>query len=162
MYALAGAFEDLGGVIVQQCHVDHVENNEIIEVKTVKGHFKASSLVYATHIPSGVNLLHLRCKPMRSYAMAFTVTDNSYPNGLIYDLYNPYHYIRTEKTGGKKYLIVGENNHKTGDIENTDSCFMKLESYIRKYFNVDEIKFKWSSLFLILPMAGLHRSYARP
>jgi Rieske Fe-S protein len=66
---------------------------------------------------------------------------------LIYDMYDPYHYIRSQKINDKIYLIVGAEDHKTGHIENTNECFLKLEEYTRKYFNVDEVVSKWSSQY---------------
>jgi Rieske Fe-S protein len=94
-----------------------------------------------------VNLLHFRCAPYRSYAIAVTLNDDAYPDGLAYDMYDPYHYYRTQIIDGKKYLIVGGEDHKTAHEENTEGCFSRLESHIRKYFDVKEVAFKWSSQY---------------
>lgn len=147
VFALAKAFEEAGGIIMQHCRVNGVENNEEILVETDSGHFKASNLIYATHIPPGVNLLHLRCAPWRSYAMAFSLKAKKYPKDLVYDMYDPYHYIRSQKVDGKTYMIVGGEDHKTAHKENTESCFRSLESYILKHFDVDEFVEKWSSQY---------------
>jgi glycine/D-amino acid oxidase-like deaminating enzyme/nitrite reductase/ring-hydroxylating ferredoxin subunit len=147
VYALADAFEKAGGVIVQHCRVTGVENNETVKVESEQGVFKAVDLIYATHIPMGVNLLHLRCIPNRSYAMAVTLTDNKYPTDLAYDMYDPYHYYRTQKVNGRDYLIVGGKDHKTAHEENTDRHFLELETHIREHFAVKEISYRWSSQY---------------
>jgi glycine/D-amino acid oxidase-like deaminating enzyme/nitrite reductase/ring-hydroxylating ferredoxin subunit len=147
VHTLAKAFEDAGGVIVQQCRVEDVEDNQTIQIKTSKGNYQSQYFIYATHIPPGINLLHLRCAPWRSYAMAVTLKDKNYPADLFYDMYDPYHYIRSQKIDNKTYLIVGAEDHKTGKVENTDGCFLKLEAYIRKHFDVDEVAYKWSSQY---------------
>jgi glycine/D-amino acid oxidase-like deaminating enzyme/nitrite reductase/ring-hydroxylating ferredoxin subunit len=147
VHALAKAFEDAGGVILQECRVEDVEENDQIQIATTKGNFQASFLIYATHIPPGINLLHLRCAPWRSYAMAVILKNKNYPADLIYDMYDPYHYIRSQKIDNKTYLIVGAEDHKTGHVENTNECFLKLEAYVRKYFDVDEVVNKWSSQY---------------
>jgi len=147
VYGLAQAFEKAGGVILQQTRVTGIEDTEGITIETANGNFRAANLIYATHIPPGVNLLQMRCEPWRSYAMSFTVKDENYPHDLIYDMYDPYHYIRSQKIDGKEYVIVGGEDHKTGDGENTEANFLRLESYIRKHFNVSEILFKWSSQY---------------
>jgi glycine/D-amino acid oxidase-like deaminating enzyme/nitrite reductase/ring-hydroxylating ferredoxin subunit len=147
VYALARAFENEGGVILQHTAVTKVDDTDIISIETENGNFRATNLIYATHIPPGVNLLHLRCVPMRSYAMAFTLKSKKYPVELAYDMYDPYHYIRSQEIDGKKCMIVGGEDHKTGEAENAEASFLRLESYIRKYFDVDEIQFKWSSQF---------------
>lgn len=148
VYALAKAFEEAGGTIVQHCRVNNVEENEsTVTVTTDEGVLQCRQFIYATHIPPGINLLHLRCAPYRSYAMAVRLKNGHYPDGLAYDLYEPYHYHRTQKVQGEHYLIVGGEDHKTAHADNTEACFLKLESYIRKYYDVEEIAFKWSSQY---------------
>ncbi len=147
VYALAKAFEEAGGVILQNCLVNDFKGDEILEIETSIGMVKARNLIWATHIPPGVNILHFRCAPYRSYAMAVTLKDEAYPDGLAYDMYDPYHYYRTQEVDGKKYLIAGGEDHKTAHEENTENCFRKLEAHVREYFNVDQVAFKWSSQF---------------
>ena len=147
VYGLARAFEKAGGVILQKTRVTGIEDTEGITVETNNGNFRAANLIYATHIPPGVNLLQMRCEAWRSYAMSFTVKDEKYPHDLLYDMYDPYHYIRSQKINGEEYLIVGGEDHKTGENENAEASFLRLESYIRKHFNVGEILFKWSSQY---------------
>lgn len=147
VYALAKAFEEKGGVFLQNCMVKEVKGDDVLEADTSLGKIKAKSLIWATHIPPGVNLLHFRCAPYRSYAIAVTLNDEAYPDGLAYDMYDPYHYYRTQIIDGKKYLIVGGEDHKTAHEENTEGCFNRLEANVRKYFNVKEVAFKWSSQY---------------
>lgn len=147
VYGIATVFEKAGGVIIQNCRVTGIENNETVLVETEKGNFKTKDIIYATHIPPGVNLLHLRCAPYRSYAMAAILADNNYPKDLAYDMYDPYHYYRTQRVNGQNYLIAGGKDHKTGHEDNTVRCFLKLESHIRKYFSVKEVPYHWSSQY---------------
>ena len=145
--ALAKAFEAAGGILIQQCRVTSVEKNDLLEINTECGKIAAEKLIYATHIPPGVNLLHFRCAPYRSYAMALKLADNNYPDGMAYDMYDPYHYYRTQEIDGEKFLIAGGEDHKTAHEENTETCFTKLESYLRKYFKIENMPFKWSSQY---------------
>jgi glycine/D-amino acid oxidase-like deaminating enzyme/nitrite reductase/ring-hydroxylating ferredoxin subunit len=147
VYGLAKAFERRGGHIKQQCRVITVTQNEQVEVKTSAGEFSCTDLVYATHIPPGINLLHLRCIPYRSYAMAVILEDEAYPESLIYDMEDPYHYYRTQIVDGQRYLVAGGKDHKTGEEANTEMRFTQLEAHIRKYFSVKEIAYKWSSQY---------------
>lgn len=146
--ALAKEFEKAGGVLLENCSVGTFENkNNALLASSSLGPVKTQYLVYATHIPPGVNLLHFRCAPYRSYAMALQLKDDQYPNGLAYDMYDPYHYHRTQAIDGAKYLIVGGEDHKTAHITNTETCFDHLEGYTRKYYNVDKIVYRWSSQY---------------
>ena len=151
VHRLAEEFEKVGGTIVQQCRVISADENETVTVETSNGKFIGRFLVYATHIPPGVNLLHFRCVPMRSYAMAVTLKDDNYPEDLLYDMYDPYNYYRSQEIDGHNYFIAGGYDHKTAHEENQGYCFLKLESHIRKYFDVKEIAYKWSSQYYESP-----------
>ncbi len=154
IFALAKQFEEAGGTILQHCRVMNWHNNEPIGIETTLGTVEARKLVFATHIPPGVSVLHLRCAPYRSYAMAVELSDDKYPDNLAYDMYDPYHYHRTQKVRGKDYLIVGGEDHKTAHEENTNACLLHLEAYVRKFYAVKEVAFKWSSQYFE-PVDGL-------
>jgi glycine/D-amino acid oxidase-like deaminating enzyme/nitrite reductase/ring-hydroxylating ferredoxin subunit len=148
IYALAKSFEDAGGIIAQDCRITGVEENDVLDISSSRGPIKASNLIYATHIPPGVNVLHFRCAPYRSYAMAVKLkNEEDYPDGLAYDMYDPYHYYRTQEIDGEKYLVVGGEDHKTAHEENTEGRFLALEAYIRQFYEIDRIAFKWSSQY---------------
>jgi hypothetical protein len=145
--ALASAFEEAGGIIVENCEVNSFNGSDVLEVSTTAGTIRARNLIWATHIPPGINLLHFRCAPYRSYALAVTLKNDNYPGGLAYDMYDPYHYYRTQEVDGQKYLIVGGEDHKTAHEANTEACFTRLEAYIRQHYDVDQVAFRWSSQY---------------
>ncbi|MFN8310480.1 MAG: FAD-dependent oxidoreductase [Chitinophagales bacterium] len=149
LYEMANAFQEAGGEIIQDCRVrDVASDGAMATITTSKGNIKASKVVYATHIPPGVNLLHFYCAPYRSYALSVKLEDeNSYPDDLVYDMWNPYHYYRTQVVNGEKYLIAGGEDHKTGHEENTNSCIRNLEAYVRSHFKVKQVVHAWSSQF---------------
>jgi len=147
VYALARAFENAGGVIMENCRLTDLSQKDPLEVETSRGLLKCTKLVYATHIPPGVNLLHLRCAPYRSYAMGIELEDDQYPKSMTYDMTDPYHYYRTQETEGGKILIAGGEDHKTGHEEDTELRFKNLEEYLSAIFRIREIKYKWSSQY---------------
>ncbi len=154
IYGLLAAFKKLGGELIENCRVTGVEEGDILEVETSSGKMKCNNLVYATHLPPGVNQLHFENKAYRSYAMAVRLKDGNYPDALGYDLYDPYHYYRSQELNGLQYLIVGGEDHKTGDAINTEQCFRKLESYVAQYYEIEEVAYKWSSQYYV-PADGL-------
>lgn len=146
--ALCEIFLKSGGVIIEDCVCEsHDEQDELVILSTSQGLIKAKNLVYATHTPPGLNVLHFRNAPYRSYAMAFTLKNHQYPNELGYDLEDPYHYYRTHEIDGERLLIAGGEDHKTGHAANTGECFSKLENYARTYFDVGKVKYSWSSQY---------------
>ncbi|MEO6722594.1 MAG: FAD-dependent oxidoreductase [Ferruginibacter sp.] len=147
LYGMLQAFEAEGGALIQNCRVMDIEEGDVLQVHTSLGDIKARNAIYATHIPPGVNLLHFRCAPYRSYVIGVKLKDDEYPNALGYDMNDPYHYYRTQEVDGEKYLIAGGEDHKTGHEENTDACFRRLESHLRSCFRVKEVAFRWSSQY---------------
>ena len=147
--ALAKAFEAMGGVIIQNTLIKEADEKDgVLTIKTDKAEtYKVKALVWATHIPPGKNILHLRNAPYRSYAIAVKLEHDSYPIGLAYDSYDPYHYYRTQEIDGEKYLIIGGEDHKTGHEENTHACFNRLIAHSRTFFNIKEITHHWSSQY---------------
>ena len=147
VYALAKEFEKAGGAILQDCRVENsVEANDSVTVETTQGAFQAAFLIYATHIPPHINLLHFRCAPYRSYAIAVKLNEN-FPEDFSYDMYDPYHYYRSHEINGEKYFIIGGEDHKTAHKVNTDTCFNNLEAHARKHFDVKEVSHRWSSQY---------------
>ena len=143
---LARAFTGLGGVIIENCRVHPPNDDEPIEIATPAGKLKAEKLIFATHIPPGITYLNLRCAPYRSYAMAWKLKSDL-PGSLAYDMYDPYHYYRTQKIDDTNYLIAGGEDHKTGHGSDTRECFRKLEEHVRKTFDVGEATNSWSSQY---------------
>lgn len=141
------AFESLGGIVYEHTRVgDTAWNKNGHLVQTSRGVLSAKHLVYATHIPTGINLLHLRCMPWRSYALAAELEED-YPTGLYYDMKDPYHYYRSQEVNGNTYLVAGGKDHRTGTIDNTGYCFTALEAEVRKHFRVKRITHQWSSQY---------------
>ncbi|RYG23484.1 MAG: FAD-binding oxidoreductase, partial [Chitinophagaceae bacterium] len=145
--SLTGKFQELGGILIEGCRATGLEEGDPISVNTSVSSILCRNVVYATHIPPGVNILHFRNAPYRSYVIGVKLRDGNYPKALAYDLEDPYHYYRSQKINGEEYLIVGGEDHKTGHEENTMKCFSALEEHVRKHFDVQEISFRWSSQF---------------
>lgn len=145
---LAAAFESLGGVIMQQCQFTALTEEGAYNIAaTTLGNIQAAQVIYATHIPPGINILHFRCAPYRSYVQAFTLKSGQYPEGLIYDLQRPYNYYRTHVLAGERFVIAGGFDHKTGHEANTSQVFTAQEAYYRKLFDIGRVAWTWSSQY---------------
>jgi glycine/D-amino acid oxidase-like deaminating enzyme/nitrite reductase/ring-hydroxylating ferredoxin subunit len=152
--ALARAFTDLGGVILESSFVNDTKTKDgIIEVTFGERTIKAANLVYATHMPPGITAFSFRCAPYRSYVLGVKLKDDNYPTGLAYDMQEPYHYFRTHEIDGQQYLIIGGEDHKTGH-DDPEQAFANLETYVRQYYQVDSVAFNWSSQYYV-PADGL-------
>lgn len=156
---LAEEFQKLGGIISEDTFIRSTEFKDNVHIaKTDQTTITARSIVYATHIPPGVNLLSFRCAPYRSYVLGVELATDDYPDCMAYDMQEPYHYIRTHVINGKKMLIIGGEDHKTGHAD-PETAFKNLEDYAKKYFKIKAIPFRWSAQYYTsadnLPYIGL-------
>ncbi|TWR31213.1 FAD-dependent oxidoreductase [Mucilaginibacter pallidiroseus] len=151
---LLRAFNDAGGFVLENTLIDDISKEGVLH-KCIAGdkYFYAKDVFYATHIPPKITSFSFRCAPYRSYVVAVELTNAQYPDALIYDLQEPYHYFRTHVIDGQPLLLVGGNDHKTGH-DDPDQAFADLEFYVRKYYEVASVKYKWSSQYYI-PADGL-------
>lgn len=151
---LARAIIRDGGQIYCGTHAEKIEDGEPAKVTTSSGHvITADDIVVATNTP--VNdwvIIHTKQAPYRSFVIGARVPRGSIPRGLYWDTPDPYHYIRlqdAETSGGGRgeyeILIVGGEDHKTGQEDDADNRFRNLEEWTRKRFPmVESIDFKWS------------------
>lgn len=154
IHGLLKEFTALGGVLLQQTPVRESSFEDGIYIaKSDALSIKAKKLVYATHIPPGINLMSLRNAPYRSYVLALKLKDGNYPDGLAYDMQEPYHYFRTHVLDGQRYLIVGGEDHKTGHGD-PELAFENLRKYAGQYYAVDSTAFQWSAQYYV-PVDGL-------
>jgi len=144
--SLAKAFEELGGLILENCRVKYAEYKQVILIDSPLGKIYAHHLVYATHIPPGVTQLNLRCAPYRSYAIALQI-ESDYPESLAYDMEDPYHYFRVQTIDEQKYLIAGGEDHKTGHPTLSENPFKSLEDLVSKHFKATAVSNRWSSQY---------------
>lgn len=147
LQGLVKEFRSLGGILIEGNRIQKTCFSDGIHTADAElGVFRARNLVYATHIPPGVNLLSFRCAPYRSYVLAIKLKDDNYPEGLSYDMQEPYHYLRTHVIDGQKYLIVGGEDHKTGHGDPAKS-FENLRNYAESYFNIASVDYQWSAQY---------------
>lgn len=151
---LLQAYLEAGGILVENTKIKDVKTEDGIHIaQSAQENFRSRSVIYATHIPPGINVFSFRCAPYRSYVIGVKLKNNAYPNALIYDMRDPYHYFRTHVIDGEELLLIGGNDHKTGH-DDPEKAFEDLEKYARKHFNISSIKYKWSSQYYI-PVDGL-------
>lgn len=152
--ALLRAYVELGGVYLDQTTIrETTKEKEYIVATADAQRFKVRHLVYATHVPPGINLMSVRNAPYRSYVLGLKLKQGNYPMGLAYDMKDDYHYFRTHEVDGEKYLILGGEDHKTGHGDPEES-FQNLLDFAQKYYDIASVDFKWSSQYYV-PVDGL-------
>jgi len=128
--------------------VEVKEENDRVELKLESGlTVSAGHAVVATNSPiHDLVALHTKQAPYRTYAMGFEIEAGSIDDALYWDTEEPYHYVRlTPGDDGKDILIVGGEDHKTGEADDAHARFAALTSWIKTL--VPELgpeRYRWS------------------
>jgi glycine/D-amino acid oxidase-like deaminating enzyme/nitrite reductase/ring-hydroxylating ferredoxin subunit len=146
---LAQAIVRLGGRIHCGSHVSDFENRpRRPQVKTSEKHtVTADAVVFATNSPINDWVkMHTKQASYRTYVIAVRVPRGSIPKGLYWDTGNPYYYVRLGSgPGGDSLLIVGGEDHKTGQADELERRFGSLLEWTRQHFPMaGEIAYRWS------------------
>ncbi|SFQ19009.1 hypothetical protein SAMN03159463_05920 [Mesorhizobium sp. NFR06] len=132
---LAAGIRARGGVLYADTIVDKVEEIDGgVRITTVSGFaVSARSAVVATNSPINDRAaLHTKQAPYRTFAMAFEIAHDVLPDALYWDTLDPYHYVRLQPGEGKTdFLIVGGEDHKTGQADDADDRFAGLAAWIK-------------------------------
>jgi len=154
LQGLLKAYLTAGGNLAEHTRIIKVSTDDgIHSAEAAQMTIRARNIIYATHMPPNINTMNLVCAPYRSYVLGVKLKSATYPDELVYDLQEPYHYFRSHIIDGEKLLIAGGNDHKTGH-EDPEKQMADLEKYVRKYFDVSSVKYKWSSQYYV-PVDGL-------
>ena len=152
--ALASHAKAAGVKIFEQTLVTGIEGGEPCVVETGHGRLTAGAVFMATNVPvAGFTHVHALTAPYRTYAIAFEETGR-HPDGLFWDTADPYHYTRWQDTDRGTFLIVGGEDHRVGEEEDTESCFSALGAYANEYFGKHPERYRWSGQ-IIEPHGGL-------
>jgi glycine/D-amino acid oxidase-like deaminating enzyme/nitrite reductase/ring-hydroxylating ferredoxin subunit len=152
---LARALAAAGVRLFEKTRALEVEDGEPCRVATEAGMVSARDVVVAAHVPF-VNrlLLHTKLAAYRSYAIAAHPRDGRARDGLFWDTDDPYHYIRPLTDGDDPVLIIGGEDHKVGQEDDTEERFARLASWAEARFGTDRIDARWSGQ-VIEPVDGL-------
>lgn len=144
---IAGLIRKKGGVIHTDTQVVKVENGSPCVAHTKSGHtVTADAIVIATGSPFDAGLtLHFKLAAYNTYAIALEVPPGYVPPGLFWDTEDPYHYVRTAHGTGTEYLIVGGEDHKTGQAQDQKERWAALEAWTRARFpDAGPVRHHWS------------------
>jgi len=137
LMGLAAAIASRGGRIFTDARVQSVEGGSNPSVTTETGRtVRAKAVVIATNAPlNGGVRTNLRIAAYTTYAIAGRLPASEAPEGLYWDTQDPYHYVRTQPAGeGQVWLIVGGEDHKTGQANDQTERWVRLEQWSRERF----------------------------
>ncbi|WP_254536119.1 FAD-dependent oxidoreductase [Halomarina litorea] len=144
LLALVEQFVHAGGRVFERTKVTDVDGGVPCRVETDRGTVRADDVVLATHFPiQDRGGFFARMYPKRSYVLAVTV-DGEVPDGMYYDHSDPYRSLRPHRHDGEEYLLVGGENHKTGQADAAER-YRRLAAFAREHFDVTDVRYRWST-----------------
>ncbi len=148
---LARAIEEKGGRIYTQTHAKEIEGGKQARVETSGGGVvTADAIVVATNTPvNDLVAIHTKQAAYQTYVIGARFPRGSVTRALYWDTPDPYHYIRIETVGkggaAHDVLIVGGEDHKTGQENDANKRYGALERWTRHRFPmVEVIEYRWS------------------
>ena len=146
---LARAITDGGGRIFTGSHVAKVEGGDTVTVET-DDHLTITADAACVCTNASISdyvQTHAKQAPYRTYVCAFRVPRGSIPRALYWDNADPYHYVRLETLDDDLHdaLIVGGEDHKTGQAHDMEERWRCLEEWTRERFPmVEGLTHRWS------------------
>ena len=159
MKYLAGlkrAIERNGGRIFTGTHAGKIEGGANALVETDSGFtVTADAIVIATNTPvNDIVTIHTKQYSYTTYVIGARIPRGSVARALYWDTADPYHYVRVQSVSAKDeadydLLIVGGEDHKSGQADDGDLRYANLEGWARERFPmIESIEMRWSGQVL--------------
>jgi glycine/D-amino acid oxidase-like deaminating enzyme/nitrite reductase/ring-hydroxylating ferredoxin subunit len=151
---LAHAATAHGAVVFEGTRINDVDDGDPCVLRAGAFKIKASDVFVAANVPvSNRFAIHTKIAAYRSYAIAMEADSLDLP-AMFWDTDDPYHYTRTQHFAGHTYLIVGGEDHRTGEQTETDAAYKRLITYAQTRFGQKPVRYRWSGQ-IIEPVDGL-------
>lgn len=148
--ALADLIPGDGSYVFEESKVGEFDSEK--RRAKANGHWLSYGLVIlATHNPllgeSGVisaTLFQTKLALYTSYVLGARIPRDSIPIASFWDTNDPYQYLRIDRRGDFDYAIFGGEDHKTGQVPDTESCYRRLEQGLKEILPEAKVEHRWS------------------
>ncbi len=144
---MADAIERGGGRIYTGTHATTVTGGKQASVAASGGTVRAGNIVVATNAPvNDLVVIHTKQAPYMTYVIGARIPKNAVTEALYWDTADPYHYVRLESIDATHdLLIVGGEDHKTGQADDIEQRHPRLETWARERFpQLGEVMYVWA------------------
>jgi glycine/D-amino acid oxidase-like deaminating enzyme/nitrite reductase/ring-hydroxylating ferredoxin subunit len=144
---VAQAIERGGGRIYAGTHATSLSGGKDAAVETNSGVVHAKHVVVATNSPvNNLVAIHTKQAPYMTYVIGAKVPRHAVTTALYWDTGDPYHYIRLHQLDATHdLLIVGGEDHKSGQADDIEQRHPRLEQWTRERFpSVGEVAYVWA------------------
>ncbi len=152
---LKQAIQRMGGLVFTQTRVEKIDGGPPAKIRSYSGAtVTATSVVVATNSPfNDFVTIHTKQAAYISYVLGFLIPKGSVTKALYWDTEHPYHYVRLqalpESESSGELLIVGGEDHKTGQANDAEERYRRIEEWTRKRFSMcRDVVYRWSGQVL--------------
>ncbi len=149
---LARAIQRRGGKIFAHTEALSITGGRPARVVTNRGfQLVCEAIVVATNVPSNDRFtMHTKMAPYRTYVIGLALPSERLDLSLFWDTGDPYHYVRSCKdTNGEQILLVGGEDHRTGQDTENSNHFESLQNWARDRLGIKgKIRYQWSGQVL--------------
>ena len=151
---MAKAITGNGGRIFAHTHITEVKGGQTAHVISTTGlRVQAAAVVVATNAPiNDMVTMHTKQAPYRTYVIGVQLPRNTFAPMLLWDNLDPYHYLRLARESADApydLLIVGGEDHKTGQNADPGAALERLEAWTREHFpSAGKVAYRWSGQVL--------------
>jgi glycine/D-amino acid oxidase-like deaminating enzyme/nitrite reductase/ring-hydroxylating ferredoxin subunit len=168
LHGLSKAIIKNNGQIFTETHAQDINSNGVVTSDGYKVNSK--DIVIATNAPVYVDQqskIYDKQEPYRTYVIGAKIKRGSITKALYWDTgdhnsknsVTPYHYVRIQsmdnvrsrkregEVGGEEesdLLIVGGEDHKTGEDTDYENRFNNLIAWTKERFPIQDIQYRWS------------------
>jgi Rieske Fe-S protein len=114
--------------------------------------------VIATHNPlvgitsmASATLFQTKLALYTSYVVAGRAPSGAVPDALFWDTATAYEYLRVEKRSDHDLVILGGEDHKTGQVTDTNACYERLEHALTACVPGISLSHRWSGQVIETP-----------
>lgn len=145
---LAHAIIKYKGQIFEGTHVSHIKDGSPCLVTTSEGfRVEAQDVIIATNSPINDRLeIQTKQAQYRTYIIAISLPKGEVSEALYWDTGDPYHYIRVVPSPDPNhdYILLGGEDHKTGQKKDPKKAFAALEAWAASRFSPHKTIYQWS------------------
>ncbi len=147
LLALAKEITEKGISIFEESRIVDIEEDGPYLLTTQQGKkIQAKKVIIASHYPfyNKDGLYFSRIYTERSYVVAVKSADD-YPGGMYISYEDPTRSLRSQSTPEGELILVGGENHKTGQAKDTLKNYEALIDFAFDKFKVEDIPYHWST-----------------
>jgi glycine/D-amino acid oxidase-like deaminating enzyme/nitrite reductase/ring-hydroxylating ferredoxin subunit len=142
----------LGCLVFENTTAMDIEDNDAQPKVITKDEYKVTckKLIVASHFPycDKLGLYFAKMYADRSYAIGIK-TEKEYPGGMYISADSPTRSIRETPINGESLIIIGGENHKTGQGIDMLKHYQALEEFAEEVFGFSDYSYRWSAQDLV-------------